>query len=267
MIFNQQGVASGSGGGEHVTWYGTSTTSYSTGTKSVTCAGFTLNVGETIAVTFSNYNTAANLYLNVNGTGTVRVYANGDVASSTNQLCWRGQNTQILFKYDGTYFKAIDLPSFVQGAISAHPKSASLSTTSVDHLDFTMTGVNCASTNYALFRAGTDGVKCMKNGSVRIVAYIGATVSSSGTTVSGRVKVMRGGTAVQNILMSGRPAPNNNKKSDRTVSLYANVQAGDLVSITEVRVSSETSTLDTDWTGLDIMYVGGEPMDSDVVVS
>lgn len=69
-------------------WFGTSSTTASTQTKSVTCSGFYLQAGAIITVAFSTANTysSSTLQLNVNSTGAKSVYLNNALTSSANNL-------------------------------------------------------------------------------------------------------------------------------------------------------------------------------------
>ena len=69
-------------------WFGTSSTTASTQTKTVSCTGFYLETGAIISVAFSTANTytSAKLILNVNSTGAKDVYYNNAVTSSSNTL-------------------------------------------------------------------------------------------------------------------------------------------------------------------------------------
>lgn len=89
-------------------WYGTSSTTASTQTKTVTCTGFYLETGAIISVAFTNANTyaSATLQLNVNSTGNKWVYLNNASTSSANNLLWSA-NSVLTFIYDGTNFHFI----------------------------------------------------------------------------------------------------------------------------------------------------------------
>ena len=86
-------------------YYGTSSTSAGTQTKTVTCSGFTLETGATIFVKFTygqTYNGVPKL--NVNGTGAINVRYKGD----TNGIRYMWSATEVMgFTYDGTYWVAI----------------------------------------------------------------------------------------------------------------------------------------------------------------
>lgn len=86
-------------------YYGTSSTSAGTQTKTVTCSGFTLETGATIFVKFTygqTYNGVPKL--NVNSTGAINVRYKGD----TNGIRYMWSATEVMgFTYDGTYWVAI----------------------------------------------------------------------------------------------------------------------------------------------------------------
>lgn len=87
-------------------WYGTCSTPGVSATKAVTCSGYTLVKGNTIAVQFSKMNasTVGECSLNVNSTGAKVIYYDGAPTSSTNHIGWAGDET-LFFLYDGTYYR------------------------------------------------------------------------------------------------------------------------------------------------------------------
>lgn len=94
------------------TWYGTSTTTESTGAKVVTSTNFVKTRGALVSVRFTYGNTSDTLTLNVNGTGAHTVYRGGDPVSSTNPLKWVAYET-LTFLYNGTYYYYISSSSNV----------------------------------------------------------------------------------------------------------------------------------------------------------
>lgn len=91
---------------ERLSWYGTSSTNASTTTKVVSCTGYTLATGRTIAVKFSNTNTGAvaSLQLNVNQTGAKPIKYKGGNLPSADLLA---SDSVIHFLYDGTNYEII----------------------------------------------------------------------------------------------------------------------------------------------------------------
>lgn len=88
-------------------WYGKSSTAASTTAKVVTCPDFVLKEGETIAVKFTNKNTATAPTLNVNSTGAVAIKtASGSTASLAG--IWAA-GTVVIFTYDGTNWIITDI--------------------------------------------------------------------------------------------------------------------------------------------------------------
>lgn len=81
-------------------WYGTCSTSLATTAKVVTCAGFELKTGETIAVKFTNKNNATAPTLNVNGTGAIAIKRKSGGTENLAGLWEAGMI--VLFTYDGT---------------------------------------------------------------------------------------------------------------------------------------------------------------------
>lgn len=85
-------------------YYGTCTTAAATVAKVVTCSGFVLETGATIAVKFTYYNTGASPTLNVNSTGAIAIKQYGSTAAST--YMWRSGEV-VLFVYNGSYWELI----------------------------------------------------------------------------------------------------------------------------------------------------------------
>lgn len=100
-------------------WYGTCSTAENTSAKVVTCAGFTLVTGSTIAVQFtygSKYD--GNTSLNVNSTGSKYIADYGQFHSSTNRVAWDANQT-IFFVYDGTFWNMVSGPIIVDSELDA----------------------------------------------------------------------------------------------------------------------------------------------------
>ena len=85
-------------------YYGTCATAAATVAKVVTCSGFVLETGATIAVKFTYYNSGASPTLNVNGTGASAIKQYGSTAAST--YMWRSGEV-VLFVYNGSYWELI----------------------------------------------------------------------------------------------------------------------------------------------------------------
>lgn len=110
-------------------WYGTCSTYYSNTGKVVTCAGFELKTGETIAVKFTNKNTASAPTLNVNGTGALEIKAASGGTESLAGL-WRAGEI-VVFTYDGTNW-LVDSSSRAGVIVVSKSSVSSLSTTITD---------------------------------------------------------------------------------------------------------------------------------------
>ena len=89
--------------------YGTCTTSAGTATKTVSCSGFALETGATIAVYFAYGNTSTSqLKLNVNSTGAKDIYGI-DRSGNTNKLDGAWEESEVkIFVYDGNVFRLLD---------------------------------------------------------------------------------------------------------------------------------------------------------------
>lgn len=85
-------------------YYGTCATAAATVAKVVTCSGFVLETGATIAVKFTYYNTGVSPTLNVNSTGAIAIKQYGSTAAST--YMWRSGEV-VLFVYNGSYWELI----------------------------------------------------------------------------------------------------------------------------------------------------------------
>lgn len=103
---------------ERLSWYGTSSTNASTTTKVVSCTGYTLATGRTIAVKFSNTNTGAvaSLQLNVNQTGAKPIKYKGENLPSADLLA---SGSVIHFLYDGTNYEVIGGIGSGSGAVTS----------------------------------------------------------------------------------------------------------------------------------------------------
>ena len=86
-------------------WYGTSDSSATTGTKTSSITNYSLVPGTIVNITFANANiyTSAALTLNINSTGAKTIYYNGNATSSSNTLLWGAYET-LTFVYSGTYY-------------------------------------------------------------------------------------------------------------------------------------------------------------------
>lgn len=91
-------------------WYGTCLTASNVATKEVTCPGFTLVDGATIAVRFahgSQYD--GDVALNVNSTGSKYIVDYGQYCSSSDRVAWDDDQV-IFFTYLGGEFEVVSGP-------------------------------------------------------------------------------------------------------------------------------------------------------------
>lgn len=98
--------AQGSSGTQNV-WFGTSTVAANTATKTTTTTtgDFVLDEGNIVFIMFTSANTASPAYLNVDGTGSVNIYA----TNGTNSVGYAWKLGEIVaFIYDGTKFVMLD---------------------------------------------------------------------------------------------------------------------------------------------------------------
>lgn len=91
-------------------WYGTCSTAAGTAAKVVSCSGFKLVTGATIAIKFTNAQTSTStITLNVNSTGAKTVYGipRSTTSATRTDGAWEANETKI-FVYDGTYWRLVD---------------------------------------------------------------------------------------------------------------------------------------------------------------
>lgn len=107
-------------GSANIIHFGTSSTAAGTGTKEVSCTGFTLASGAWIAVKFSVTNTTAvaSLKLDVNSTGAKPIKHRGSNLPSTSTL---SAGRVYLFVYDGSNYELVGDLNTTYTAASATP--------------------------------------------------------------------------------------------------------------------------------------------------
>ena len=90
----------------HAAWgdaYGACDTAGATAAKTVALSGFTLRTGGVVAIRFTNTNTAANMTLNINGTGAKQVLYNRKAVPA-----YMIEGGEIIFMmFDGTYWNML----------------------------------------------------------------------------------------------------------------------------------------------------------------
>ena len=152
-------------------WYGTCSNAASTTAKTVTCSGFVLKTGETIAVKFTNTNTVAAPTLNVNGTGAISIKT---VSGGTDSLVglWRAGEV-VIFTYDGTNW-LVDSSSKA-GVIVVSKSSVSSLSTTISDSNITSKHVVVASTLSNPAAQTGDWTVTTSNGSLSIAGSISGT--------------------------------------------------------------------------------------------
>lgn len=152
-------------------WYGTSSTAASTTAKVVSCADFELTTGVSIAVRFTNTNTASAPTLNVNGTGAVAIKR---VSGGTESLVglWRAGEI-VVFTYDGTNW-LVDSSSRAGVIVVSKSSVSSLSTTITD-ANITSKHVVVSSTLSNPAAQTGDWTVTTSNGSLSIAGSISGT--------------------------------------------------------------------------------------------
>ena len=116
-------------------WYGTCSTGYSTTAKIVSCEDFVLKTGETIAVKFTNKNTAASPTLNVNSTGAISLKTRTGATASSLAGLWQAGSI-VLFTYDGTNWIP-DNATTGSGVLVVSKSGVSSLTTDIEHEEIT----------------------------------------------------------------------------------------------------------------------------------
>lgn len=105
-IFNGDATFYGSVSGFAKCYYGTCSSSASTTSKVVTCAGFSRNVGSIVTIYMSNANTAASPRLNINGTGLTYLAYGGVRISGAYR--WLAQS-MVTVMFTGTYYEVLSM--------------------------------------------------------------------------------------------------------------------------------------------------------------
>ena len=85
--------------------YFTCDTAAATAAKVVAATGYKLTAGGNIRIKMTHTNSAANVTLNINGTGAKALFYNGQQASSSNK--WEDMEVLLVY-YDGTQYQAIN---------------------------------------------------------------------------------------------------------------------------------------------------------------
>lgn len=119
-----------SGGG----WYGTCTTAAGTTAKVVTCPGFILKEGASIAVKFTNKTTIASPTLNVNSTGAAAIKTRTGATASLAGI-WQAGSI-VLFTYDGTNW-IIENATIGSGVLVVSKTGVTSLTTDIEHEEIT----------------------------------------------------------------------------------------------------------------------------------
>lgn len=113
-------------------WYGTCSTAAATATKVVTCPGFQLVTGATIAVYFTyGQSSTSSVYLNVNGTGAKQVLGSLLTTNSNSNVygAWGGGEAK-MFVYDGTAWRIVDRNIITTAELTAIEETLGISPSS-----------------------------------------------------------------------------------------------------------------------------------------
>lgn len=126
------------------TYYATSSTGTSTSDKVATVqsgGSFSLDVGTTVSVAFTNANSASSPTLNVNSTGAKPIRTNG-----TPYAYW-SSGASVLFVYDGTYWQVASTPVYANTVTVGNPASKNV------YVDGSHVAIRNGTTEYATFLA------------------------------------------------------------------------------------------------------------------
>ena len=112
--------ATGSAGSDGQMLYATCTTAAGTAVKTanLVVGSLTLKTGATVAVRFTNANTADSPTLNIGSTGVKPIFLNSGVVSSSNPFKWVA-GTTVLFVYNGSQWVVTATSCAVKGLIAA----------------------------------------------------------------------------------------------------------------------------------------------------
>ena len=108
-------------------YYGTCATAAATIAKVVSCSGFVLETGATIAVKFTYTNTGASPTMNVNSTGAIAIKAHSSTAASTYH--WKAGEV-VMFVYNGSYWEMISKSTATTTYYGVTKLSSSVTSTS-----------------------------------------------------------------------------------------------------------------------------------------
>ena len=143
------------------TFYATSSSSSATAAKVATIqsgGSFSLEVGATVSVTFSNANSAASPTLNVDGTGAKPIRTNG-----TPYAYWAAE-ASVLFVYDGTYWQVASTPVYASTVTVGNPAAQNL------YIDGQGIATRNGTTEYSTF--GPDDIHLGLNASTDANIYL-----------------------------------------------------------------------------------------------
>lgn len=180
----------------NVNYYGTSATDASTSDKAVSCTSFVsdienLSTGAVIAVYFSNANEADYPTLNVNGTGSIPIYAYGSTLSSDSEYNWKAKSL-VAFSYTGAAWQLIDAGAYASLAlvIKKDDDGNSYGTLSgnADRIEF---NTGQLAINSPEFTLNSNGATFSGNLSAATGTFAGELVAATGT-FAGELKAATG---------------------------------------------------------------------------
>lgn len=159
------------------TFYATSSSSASSSAKVATVQSggdFSLDVGTTVSVTFTNANSASSPTLNVNSTGARQIRTNG-----TPYAYW-SSGASVLFVYDGAYWQVASTPVYANTVTVGNPASKNV------YVDGSHVAIRNGTTEYATFLADDIhlGLNAVTDSNVYLFndcMVMSATDSSSGS--------------------------------------------------------------------------------------
>lgn len=151
--------------------YATCATASATAAKVATLSSgaLTLTAGATVAVRFTNANTASSPTLNVGGTGAKAIYTQG-----VRYAFWSAGST-VVFTYDGSYWRVASEPVYANTATIGNPAGYHL------YFDGTNIWFRCGSTVLAAYNSAeiniSDGAVIVEDGALTVGTPIGGPTS------------------------------------------------------------------------------------------
>lgn len=168
--------------------YATSATAAGTAAKvaTLTSGSLTLLTGATVAVTFTNANTAANATLNISGTGAKTIRAAGGNLTASSAYNWTAGAT-VTFVYDGTYWQMDGTASLSKAntAQTTATNAASAASTAQTTANTAQTTATNAASAAATAQTTANNAQTAATEAAKVATNYITTIGSNGITVTG----------------------------------------------------------------------------------